>query len=1036
MRRLTIALLATALTVTAACSGGDKSSTESSDGPARTLFQPAGVVGPDSFAPTFAVSQYEVEPSDVTSDEVSGTSPGLYAGRTYGGTGTNICDVEAMISFLTFYEERGRAWAAIQGIDFSELESYLRSLTPVFALQNLRVQMFGFKNGQSYGYEAVMEAGTAILVDDEGMPRARCACGNPLLGPSEQAPEGTDVPTPDDPDTPEDGNPQTQDSVPPDDSVPGQPEQPQDPECPEWNSDPITYTDPTGGGWIYDRSTNSWFSTTDPDATGLSTEELPGYLENCGQPERPDPLECPEPINGIGTMDWTPYRSSTGDLWLYDAATESWINQTTGDEVAGFDPSAIPGYLDDCGEPTTTEVPCPPVQPALGDTWTDPDTGETWLYEVVATTDDGGVRLAWTNLTTNDERRADELYADECGDPVGRKTVCPPIQAALGTVWIDSTGDEWIYAAGSGGAAGWDRVATSEIETLTYQDLPNKPSGCPEPRRQFECPPILDVPEGFLWFGRNGDVFRYSTADGGWVNESDPSAPVVAFTAILPGYRELCLPPCPPLNVLRTGEFALWVDPSNGDVWVKMPTDTVWTNTTTGDTLTRTKDLPFYAEDCLPPCDPTSDGGATFVVDESGVPQANPQRQNEFVDAVDSAVTVTPGTGEVDPQRIVPQRLTPSMAIGDDCNPDGCVESGAEPEVGHSFRDSSGAKWKYIGGGSWQSENGDVVADVLDIPGYAEACSPPDTPVERECPDEFEGATYTDTSGLVWTWTGFNDRGEDSDHGQHWYHRYEDGSFEKRYTFELEGFFEDCPRPEDVDVQAAEVSVTLRAATRVCVGTETPVTMIVTTTGTGIVDGDISSNGDTLATSDLGDGKYEATVSADEVGTLTIVGRASDVDGNEGSATTSVIVEACDDQSGTSLPEQPNSPNDPTTTAPATTAPATTTAPTTTMPAKSAPTVTLNTDFLNPLPQCIPTNGTTVSFKVGDSEPNELVVTLRFGDIVRTTRVDITPGKATATATFSIPVTAAGRSFTVVAEDEGGSSSEALTGSFTSQVCQ
>ncbi|MGA0957853.1 MAG: DUF6777 domain-containing protein, partial [Ilumatobacteraceae bacterium] len=203
MRRLSAIFLAAAVVLTAACSGGDKNSSDTSDGGSRTLFQPAGVVGPDSFAPTFAVASYDVDASSLTSGTVSGSAPGLYAGRTYGGSGQNICDVEAMIKFLTYYEDRGRAWADIQGIEFENLETYLRSLTPVFALQNLNVQMFGFKNGKSYGYDAVIAAGTAILIDDQGMPRARCACGNPLLGPSEDAPEGTDTPPG------EDGEPET-----------------------------------------------------------------------------------------------------------------------------------------------------------------------------------------------------------------------------------------------------------------------------------------------------------------------------------------------------------------------------------------------------------------------------------------------------------------------------------------------------------------------------------------------------------------------------------------------------------------------------------------------------------------------------------------------------------------------------------------------------------------------------------------------------------------------------------------------------------
>jgi hypothetical protein len=41
----------------------------------------------------------------------------------------------------------------------------------------------GFANGVATPHQSVLEAGTAVLVDNTGVPRARCACGNPLLPP-------------------------------------------------------------------------------------------------------------------------------------------------------------------------------------------------------------------------------------------------------------------------------------------------------------------------------------------------------------------------------------------------------------------------------------------------------------------------------------------------------------------------------------------------------------------------------------------------------------------------------------------------------------------------------------------------------------------------------------------------------------------------------------------------------------------------------------------------------------------------------------
>ncbi|MEN9803318.1 MAG: hypothetical protein RIS41_165 [Actinomycetota bacterium] len=1057
MRRLSAIFLAAALALTAACSSGDKSSEGSSDGPSRALFQPAGVVGPDSFAPTFAVASYDVDPSTLSSGEVSGSAPGLYAGRTYGGTGANICDVEAMIRFLTYYEDRGRAWADIQGIEYSELETYLRSLTPVFALQNLNVQMFGFKNGSSYGYDAVIAAGTAILVDDQGMPRARCACGNPLLGPSEDAPEGTEEP----PTT--DGNPETQDSVPgdsvpgdsipeqpgdsvpvdsvpgdsvPDDSVPptdepecpeeiqgtrytdangvewiwtgdspeeagtsmwldqttgetratseldpsfadcGEPDQPrtqEEPECPDWNSDPVTYTDPSGMVWIYDRSTDTWFSTTDADLFKVPTDELPGYLELCDEPGQrqpggdcPEPFrgswtdyyasngdvwrweftspetgqwvnqngdivnflvdipgyledcgdprdtyepECPEPINGIAAMDWTPYYASNGDLWVYVWQDDLWKSQDTGATVAGYDPSAIPGYIEDCGEPPVDENPCPPTKSRVGDTWTDPETGETWIFDYVGTTD-GRSAIRWTNTTTGEQLDDFDLYVQECGEPATPKVVCPPTKATIGTVWVDTTGEEWVFAAGSGGADGWDQVSTPDIENLTYAELPNKPSGCPEPQRPLDCPPIRDIPEGYVWFGTDGNVYRYLSSEGGWLNENDPSGQVVPYTVLLPGYREACLPPCPPVNVHETSEFAIWVDPSTGEVWVKFPQSNSWTNVDNGQSRTYTTDLPFYTEDCLPPCDPESDGQPTYVTNDDGLPETNPDKRAQYGDADDSAVTVTPGDSGVDPQPIAERLLTVSTADGDECNPNGCVEPETEPELGHSFRDSRGVLWRYVGNGEWQAENGDFVTYILDIPGYVDACLPPDTPIERECPPEFKGSEYTDTNGITWTWVGSHSTPDESDHGQFWFHYYEDGSTEYRYTFQLEPFFSDCPKPDDVETQSLEVFVSMQGPKQACVGDQVIFYASAwDSEGNAVREARFDVDGTELPFIESEPGFFSAAYDTTGEGTFTVTVTATDEDGNEATSSITLVVSACDDTTDQGDPITPDTPD-------------------------------------------------------------------------------------------------------------------------------
>jgi hypothetical protein len=60
----------------------------------------------------------------------------------------------------------------------------VRSLTPVLLRVDTQVTNHGFSNGAATSFQAVLQTGTAVMVDASGVPRARCSCGNPLLPPS------------------------------------------------------------------------------------------------------------------------------------------------------------------------------------------------------------------------------------------------------------------------------------------------------------------------------------------------------------------------------------------------------------------------------------------------------------------------------------------------------------------------------------------------------------------------------------------------------------------------------------------------------------------------------------------------------------------------------------------------------------------------------------------------------------------------------------------------------------------------------------
>ncbi|MBL3671741.1 hypothetical protein JL475_39065 [Streptomyces sp. M2CJ-2] len=142
-----------------------------------------GSAPPDTPPPkTSAPSTGPSSPANAV-EAVSGGEPGLYGGTR----NVSSCDVEQQITFLREVPAKSEAFASVADVEPSEVPSYLRSLTPLRLRLDTRVTNHGYRDGAATDYQAVLQAGTAVLVDDRGVPRVRCACGNPLTEPVEQA---------------------------------------------------------------------------------------------------------------------------------------------------------------------------------------------------------------------------------------------------------------------------------------------------------------------------------------------------------------------------------------------------------------------------------------------------------------------------------------------------------------------------------------------------------------------------------------------------------------------------------------------------------------------------------------------------------------------------------------------------------------------------------------------------------------------------------------------------------------------------------
>lgn len=150
------------------------------------ILEPAATAGQDPFTATTVSTPHmsvtperrfvPAVPAGGGVPSVVGTDVGLY-GDFKGRSG---CDREQMITFLTADPTKGTAWANVQGIALADLPEYVRALTPAVLRQDTRVTNHGFAGGRATPRQAVFEAGTRVLVDQFGVPRAKCGCGNPL----------------------------------------------------------------------------------------------------------------------------------------------------------------------------------------------------------------------------------------------------------------------------------------------------------------------------------------------------------------------------------------------------------------------------------------------------------------------------------------------------------------------------------------------------------------------------------------------------------------------------------------------------------------------------------------------------------------------------------------------------------------------------------------------------------------------------------------------------------------------------------------
>jgi hypothetical protein len=149
----------------------------------EVLREPVSSAGTNPFMDSVGTDEADVTPPPDTGGTFEGSTPGLYGGTMSQGS----CDAEQMVTFLEANPDKAAAWADVLDISVSEIRSYVATLTPVVLRSDVYVTNHGFTDGRATTIPAVLQAGTAVFVDQYGAPVVKCYCGNPLTAPPPRA---------------------------------------------------------------------------------------------------------------------------------------------------------------------------------------------------------------------------------------------------------------------------------------------------------------------------------------------------------------------------------------------------------------------------------------------------------------------------------------------------------------------------------------------------------------------------------------------------------------------------------------------------------------------------------------------------------------------------------------------------------------------------------------------------------------------------------------------------------------------------------
>lgn len=158
------------------------------EGPPPSLNLPTTTLAPTTTVPAGVTT---TAPATVKVAAVSGGKPALYGGSK----NKALADKEGQLRFFEQNPDKAAAfcaalnsdptfkWSGGTQIQPSQLRDYFAELTPLMLTRDTRVTNNGYRDGRATPRQSVLQKGQMVLVDQYGVPRVRCECGNPLTPP-------------------------------------------------------------------------------------------------------------------------------------------------------------------------------------------------------------------------------------------------------------------------------------------------------------------------------------------------------------------------------------------------------------------------------------------------------------------------------------------------------------------------------------------------------------------------------------------------------------------------------------------------------------------------------------------------------------------------------------------------------------------------------------------------------------------------------------------------------------------------------------